>query len=468
MGDSVINSVNSENLQYSKEMMRNYPQAVDVEKSILGALILEQDTILDVINILSVDNFYTFANREVYRAILTLFESHCPIDIMTVINQLKKNGVLEQIGGESYVISLIERVVSGANIQYHSFLILEYSIKRELIKISNEIIKQSFDPTIDVFNLIDNAEQKMLDVSSKNIKRNYSDIKTLLNETIQNIESKKNNKDGITGIPSGFSGLDSLTSGWQKSDLVIIAARPGMGKTAFTLSLVRNAAVDHNIPVALFSLEMSSVQLVSRLISAESELDASKINKGLLENYELEQLKHKTKLISNAPIFIDDTPGLSIFELRTKCRKLKMQHDIQMIVIDYLQLLTSDSNKTTFNREQEISYISRSLKNLAKELDVPIITPSQLSRAVETRGGDKRPMLSDLRESGAIEQDADIVMFLYRPEYYGLFEDDNDFNVKGLTEVIIAKHRNGPLDTAYIKFINKYVKFVDTSQNNQK
>ena len=468
MSDNVISSVNNENLQYSKEMMKNYPQSVDVEKSILGALILEQDTILDVINILSVDNFYTFANREVYRAILTLFESHCPIDIMTVINQLKKNGVLEQIGGESYVVSLIERVVSGANIQYHSFLILEYSIKRELIKISNEIIKQSFDPTIDVFNLIDNAEQKMLDVSSKNIKRNYSDIKTLLNETIQNIESKKNNKDGITGIPSGFSGLDSLTSGWQKSDLVIIAARPGMGKTAFTLSLVRNAAVDHNIPVALFSLEMSSVQLVSRLISAESELDASKINKGLLENYELEQLKHKTKLISNAPIFIDDTPGLSIFELRTKCRKLKMQHDIQMIVIDYLQLLTSDSNKTTFNREQEISYISRSLKNLAKELDVPIITPSQLSRAVETRGGDKRPMLSDLRESGAIEQDADIVMFLYRPEYYGLFEDDNDFNVKGLTEVIIAKHRNGPLDTAYIKFINKYVKFVDTSQNNQK
>lgn len=465
MSDNVINSVNNENLQYSKEMMKNYPQSIDVEKSILGALILEQDTILDVINILSVDNFYTFANREVYRAILTLFESHCPIDIMTVINQLKKNGVLEQIGGESYVISLIERVVSGANIQYHSFLILEYSIKRELIKISNEIIKQSFDPTIDVFNLIDNAEQKMLDVSSKNIKRNYSDIKTLLNETIQNIESKKNNKDGITGIPSGFSGLDSLTSGWQKSDLVIIAARPGMGKTAFTLSLVRNAAVDHNIPVALFSLEMSSVQLVSRLISAESELDASKINKGLLENYELEQLKHKTKLISNAPIFIDDTPGLSIFELRTKCRKLKMQHNIQMIVIDYLQLLTSDSNKSTFNREQEISYISRSLKNLAKELDVPIITPSQLSRAVETRGGDKRPMLSDLRESGAIEQDADIVMFLYRPEYYGLFEDDNDFNVKGLTEVIIAKHRNGPLDTAYIKFINKYVKFIDTNPN---
>ena len=465
MSDNVISSVNCENLQYSKEMMKNYPQAVDVEKSILGALILEQDTILDVINILSVDNFYSFANREVYRAILTLFESHCPIDIMTVINQLKKNNVLEQIGGESYVVSLIERVISGANIQYHSFLILEYSIKRELIKISNEIIRQSFDPTIDVFNLIDNAEQKMLDVSSKNIKRNYSDIKTLLNETINSIESKKNNKDGITGIPSGFSGLDSLTSGWQKSDLIIIAARPGMGKTAFILSLVRNAAVDNNIPVALFSLEMSSVQLVSRLISAESELDASKITKGLLENYELEQLKHKTKLISNAPIFIDDTPGLSVFELRTKCRKLKMQHDIQMIVIDYLQLLTSDSNKSTFNREQEISYISRSLKNLAKELDVPIITPSQLSRAVETRGGDKRPMLSDLRESGAIEQDADIVMFLYRPEYYGLFEDDNDFNVKGLTEVIIAKHRNGPLDTAYIKFINKYVKFVDTKRD---
>ena len=444
-----------------------YPQSVDIEKSVLGGIIIEEDAILEVVNIINVDTFYSSQNKEVYKAILNLFENHLPIDLRTVIDQLKKNGSLEKIGGEEYVISLIDRVVSGANIEYHSFLILEYAIKREIINISREILKQALDPTTDIFNLIDTAEQKMLDVSSKNIKKNYSDLNTLLKETISTIDQKRNNKTGITGIPSGFNSLDKITSGWQKSDLVIIAARPGMGKTAFTLSLVRNAAVMNNTPVALFSLEMSSTQLVSRLISAESELDATKINSGQLENYEWEQLKHKTNIISKAPIYIDDTPSLSVSELRTKCRKLKVKHDIQMIVIDYLQLLTSNNlfNKGTFNREQEISYISRSLKSIAKELEVPVITPSQLSRAVETRGGDKRPMLSDLRESGAIEQDADIVMFLYRPEYYGLFSEDNDFNIKGITELIIAKHRNGPLDTAFAKFINKYVKFEDIKQN---
>lgn len=459
--------MNENEILPSVYLSKLYPQAIDIEKSVLGGIIIEEDAILEVVNIINVDTFYSSQNKEVYKAILNLFENHLPIDLRTVIDQLKKNGSLEKIGGEEYVVSLIDRVVSGVNIEYHSFLILEYAIKREIINISKEILKQALDPTVDIFNLIDTAEQKMLDVSSRNIKKNYSDLNTLLKETISTIDQKRNNKTGITGIPSGFSGLDALTSGWQKSDLVIIAARPGMGKTAFTLSLVRNAAVMNNTPVALFSLEMSSVQLVSRLISAESELDATKINNGQLENYEWEQLKHKTSIISQAPIYIDDTPALSVSELRTKCRKLKVKHDIQMIVIDYLQLLTSNSlfNKGTFNREQEISYISRSLKSLAKELEVPVITPSQLSRAVETRGGDKRPMLSDLRESGAIEQDADIVMFLYRPEYYGLFSEDNDFNIKGITELIIAKHRNGPLDTAFAKFINKYVKFEDIKQN---
>ena len=459
--------MNENEILPSVYLSKLYPQAIDIEKSVLGGIIIEEDAILEVVNIINVDTFYSYQNKEVYKAILNLFENHLPIDLRTVIDQLKKNGSLEKIGGEEYVVSLIDRVVSGVNIEYHSFLILEYAIKREIINISKEILKQALDPTVDIFNLIDTAEQKMLDVSSRNIKKNYSDLNTLLKETISTIDQKRNNKTGITGIPSGFSGLDALTSGWQKSDLVIIAARPGMGKTAFTLSLVRNAAVMNNTPVALFSLEMSSVQLVSRLISAESELDATKINNGQLENYEWEQLKHKTSIISQAPIYIDDTPALSVSELRTKCRKLKVKHDIQMIVIDYLQLLTSNSlfNKGTFNREQEISYISRSLKSLAKELEVPVITPSQLSRAVETRGGDKRPMLSDLRESGAIEQDADIVMFLYRPEYYGLFSEDNDFNIKGITELIIAKHRNGPLDTAFAKFINKYVKFEDIKQN---
>lgn len=451
----------------SDNIVRSYPSSLEIEQCVLGAIIIERDAILDVISILSVDSFYFYSNQEVYRAILNLFEERLPIDLRTVIDQLKKNGVLEKIGGEDYVVSLIERIVSGGNIEYHAFLILEYAIKREIINMSRELLKQAFDPTVGVFSLINSAEQKILDVSSRNVKRSYSDLNTLLAETISIIELRRNNKNGVIGVPSGFSGLDMLTSGWQKSDLIIIAARPAMGKTAFVLSLVRNAAVDYNVPVALFSLEMSSTQLVSRLIAAESGLGASKIIKGTLENYEMVQLKDKTSKISKAPIYIDDTPALSVYELITKCKKLKMKHDIKLVAIDYLQLLTATNvnGKGTFNRENEISFISRSLKCLAKELDIPIITLSQLSRAVEQRQGDKRPMLSDLRESGAIEQDADIVMFLYRPEYYKLFSDNDSFNVKGLTEVIIAKHRNGPLDTAYVQFINENVKFVDITSD---
>lgn len=444
-------------------LVRVYPSSLEVEKCVLGALMIERDSILEVVNILNVDSFYFYSNQEVYRAILNLFEEHLPIDLRTVIDQLKKNGVLDKVGGDEYVVSLIDRVVSGENIEYHAYLILECAIKREIINMSRELLKQSCDPTIDVSNLINFAEQKILEVSSRSIRKEYSALGPLLAETISLIELKGSKGDGIIGVPSGFSGLDALTSGWQKSDLIIVAARPAMGKTAFVLSLVRNAAVTYNAPVALFSLEMSSTQLVSRLIANEAELEATKIIKGKLESYEWVQLKDRTSKIANAPIYIDDTPALSVYELITKCKKLKMKHDIQLIAIDYLQLLTAGNinGKWSFNRENEISFISRSLKCLAKELDVPIITLSQLSRAVEQRQGDKRPMLSDLRESGAIEQDADIVIFLYRPEYYKLFNDNDDFNVSGLTEVIIAKHRNGPLDTAYVQFISKNVKFVD-------
>lgn len=444
-------------------LVRVYPSSLEVEKCVLGALMIERDSILEVVNILNVDSFYFYSNQEVYRAILNLFKEHLPIDLRTVIDQLKKNGVLDKVGGDGYVVSLIDRVVSGENIEYHAYLILECAIKREIINMSRELLKQSCDPTIDVSNLINFAEQKILEVSSRSIRKEYSALGPLLAETISLIELKGSKGDGIIGVPSGFSGLDALTSGWQKSDLIIVAARPAMGKTAFVLSLVRNAAVTYNAPVALFSLEMSSTQLVSRLIANEAELEATKIIKGKLESYEWVQLKDRTSKIANAPIYIDDTPALSVYELITKCKKLKMKHDIQLIAIDYLQLLTAGNinGKWSFNRENEISFISRSLKCLAKELDVPIITLSQLSRAVEQRQGDKRPMLSDLRESGAIEQDADIVIFLYRPEYYKLFNDNDDFNVKGLTEVIIAKHRNGPLDTAYVQFISKNVKFVD-------
>ena len=437
------------------------PQNIEIEKNILGSLMLEKDAITTVIDILHPSTFYDPANRDVFIAILDLFTNNCPIDINTVINQLKKNDKLDSVGGAYYVYSLTERVISTINLEYHTYLITEYAIKRELISIGGELQRQAYDNTIDVFNLLNTAENKLFNLSANNLKKNYCDIKTLLNQEIKNIKNRKEAKTGITGIPSGFKDLDFITSGWQKSDLIIVAARPGMGKTAFMLSLLRNAAIDNDIPVAIFSLEMSSSQLIMRIMSAETEIESDKFRKGLMEGYEIQQMISKTERLSQAKIFVDDTPALSIFELRTKCRKLKLQHNIQMVIVDYLQLLTFNNHKNTFNREQEIAYISRSLKSLAKELDIPIITPSQLSRAVEVRGGDKRPMLSDLRESGAIEQDADIVMFLYRPEYYGITEDDIGNDIKGLTEIIIAKHRNGPLNTAKIKFIGKYVKFTD-------
>ena len=437
------------------------PQNIEIEKNILGSLMLEKDAITTVIDILHPSTFYDPANRDVFIAILDLFTNNCPIDINTVINQLKKNDKLDSVGGAYYVYSLTERVISTINLEYHTYLITEYAIKRELISIGGELQRQAYDNTIDVFNLLNTAENKLFNLSANNLKKNYCDIKTLLNQEIKNIKNRKEAKTGITGIPSGFKDLDFITSGWQKSDLIIVAARPGMGKTAFMLSLLRNAAIDNDIPVAIFSLEMSSSQLIMRIMSAETEIESDKFRKGLMEGYEIQQMITKTERLSQSKIFVDDTPALSIFELRTKCRKLKLQHNIQMVIVDYLQLLTFNNHKNTFNREQEIAYISRSLKSLAKELDIPIITPSQLSRAAEVRGGDKRPMLSDLRESGAIEQDADIVMFLYRPEYYGITEDDIGNDIKGLTEIIIAKHRNGPLNTAKIKFIGKYVKFTD-------
>lgn len=435
------------------------PNVVDIERCVLGALMIERDAITTVIDILKPEHFYHPDHKKVYNAILDLYNSNSPIDITTVIEQLKKNGSLAAVGGEFFVQSLTERVLSAANIEYHSFLIIECSIKRQLISVAGVIETAAFDERTDVFTLLDDAEKKIFNITSNTIKRNYVDMKTIMRETIADIEAKKDNRSGITGIPSGFEVLDSLTAGWQPSDLIIVAARPGMGKTAFMLSLMRYASVEKNIPVAMFSLEMSSSQLMTRLISAESELESDKIRKGHLEDYELEQIKIKTQKISKAPIYIDDTPALSVFELRTKCRKLKLQHDVQLIIVDYLQLLTTDTNRNTFNREQEIAHISRSLKSLAKELNVPIITPSQLSRAVEIRGGDKRPVLSDLRESGAIEQDADIVMFLYRPDYYGITEDELGNNLSGVTEVIVAKHRNGPLGTALLRFVGQYVKF---------
>jgi replicative DNA helicase len=438
------------------------PQAVELEEAVLGALMLEKDALTSVIDILKVESFYKEAHKVIFQAILDLFTESQPIDLLTVTTQLRKNGALEVAGGAFYITELTSKVASAANIEFHARIITEQSIKRDLIRISSTIQKDAFEETTDVFELLDAMEQSLFEISEKNIRKNYSDMRSIMRDAILELEARKNQKDGLTGVPSGFTALDRVTSGWQKSDLVIIAARPAMGKTAFVLSVLRNAAVDHNRPVAIFSLEMSSVQLVNRLISAEAELDSDKIKKGSLAEHEWAQLVHKTSKLSKAPLFVDDTPALSILELRAKCRKLKAQHDIQMVVVDYLQLMSGDS-KGGFggNREQEIASISRALKKIAKELSIPVIALSQLSRAVETRGGDKRPQLSDLRESGAIEQDADMVMFLYRPEYYGITEDEGGASTAGVGEVIIAKNRNGSLENIKLRFIGRFTKFTD-------
>ncbi|MEZ7970774.1 MAG: replicative DNA helicase, partial [Cyclobacteriaceae bacterium] len=392
------------------------PQAVDIEEVVLGALMLEQHALSSVIDILKVESFYKEAHQNIYEAIVQLFNNSDPVDIKTVVHQLRKNGKLELVGGSYYIADLTTRVNSAANIEYHARIISEQSIKRQLIRISSELVTDAYEDTTDVFQLLDRTEQALFQVSESHIRKNYDKMSSLLTKAISQIEERKNKKDGLTGVPSGFTALDRITSGWQPSDLVIIAARPGMGKTAFVVSAMRNAAIDHGQGVAIFSLEMSSVQLVNRLISAEAELESEKLKRGEMADYEWEQLLHKTSKLSEAPIFIDDTPGLSILELRAKARRLAQQHDIKLLIIDYLQLMSGgDANKNSGgNREQEIASISRALKGIAKELNIPVIALSQLSRAVETRGGDKKPQLSDLRESGSIEQDADMVMFLYR------------------------------------------------------
>ncbi|AWX45573.1 DNA helicase [Flagellimonas maritima] len=436
------------------------PQAVDLEEVVLGAMMIDKKGVDEVIDILHPDVFYKDAHRFIYEAIFKLFESSEPVDLLTVSSQLKKEGKLEVVGGDFYLIKLTQKVASSAHIEFHARIILQKYIQRSLIKISNEIIEDSYSDSTDVFDLLDTAEAKLYEVTQGNLKRSAETAQNLVIQAKKKIE-EISNKEGLSGIPSGFDKLDKLTSGWQPSDLVIVAARPGMGKTALTLSMARNIAVNSEIPVAFFSLEMSSVQLITRLISSETGLSSEKLRTGRLEKHEWEQLNVKVKALEKAPLFIDDTPSLSIFDLRAKARRLASQHKIKLIVIDYLQLMTAGGSQKGGNREQEISTISRNLKALAKELSVPVIALSQLSRAVETRGGSKRPILSDLRESGAIEQDADIVSFIYRPEYYKIdeWDDEERTPTQGQAEFIVAKHRNGGLDNIRLKFIGALGKF---------
>lgn len=438
------------------------PQAIELEEAVLGALMLEKDALSAVADILKPESFYKEAHQRIFRAIIHLFAESEPIDLLTVTARLRSAGELVLAGGPGYITELTTKIHSAANIEAHARIISQAAIKRELIKVSSDILRDAFEDTTDVFQLLDRTEQALFQVSEANIRKNYVDMRSLMNITINELEARKNQPDGLTGVPSGFTALDHLTSGWQPSELIILAARPGMGKTAFVLSTMRNAAVDHKKGVAIFSLEMSAVQLMNRLISAEAEIEGEKIKKGTLAPHEWQQLHSRINNLANAPIFIDDTPALSVLELRAKCRRLKAQHDIQMVIVDYLQLMTADTGgKGGGNREQEIAIISRSLKGLAKELNVPVIALSQLSRAVETRGGEKKPQLSDLRESGSIEQDADMVIFLYRPEYYGFTQDEAGNSLQGVGEVIVAKNRAGSLDNVTLRFIGRYTKFAD-------
>ena len=439
------------------------PQAVDLEEVVLGALMLEKEAVNEVIDILTPEAFYKEAHQKIFKAIKDLFGKSEPIDILTVTNELKQAGELESVGGAYYISKLTNRVVSAANIEYHARIIMQKHIQRELIVISSETINKAFEDTTDVFDLLDNAENKLFQVSENNLRRSYNSMQDLVNKAITEIQNAKNSDQKLRGVPSGYTELDRITQGWQKSDLIILAARPSMGKTAFALNLARNAAVEFKRPVAFFSLEMSSVQLVTRLISTETSLTADKLRSGDLAEHEWQQLNTKVTPLIDAPIFIDDTPQLSVFELRAKCRRLKQQHDIQMIFIDYLQLMTAKGGDKGLNREQEISTISRSLKSLAKELEIPVLALSQLSRSVEQRPGSKKPILSDLRESGAIEQDADMVMFIYRPEYYKDGADAED-KPKGYSIIDIAKHRNGKLGEVELRFVGQYARFEEFEQ----
>lgn len=456
-----LSSVRSElNVQ---EFGRLQPQARDLEEAVLGAVLLENNALTSVIDILKPESFYVDAHKIIFQAIVKLFDQGQPVDLLTVTEKLRSMGELENIGGAFTITELTNRVSSSANVEFYARIIMQKHIQRELIRISNQIIQSAYEETTDVLELLDAAERDIFQVTDRNLRNSYSKIDTLIAASIKKLEQIKTTANDLTGVPTGFVELDRLTSGWQPGDLIILAARPSMGKTAFALSLVRNAAVDYQRPVAIFSLEMSSLQLTNRLLSSETDISSEKLRTGKLADYEWAQLSSKSDKLANAPIFIDDTPQINIFELRAKCRRLKASNDIQLVVIDYLQLMSSRNEGRNINREQEISNISRSLKSLAKELQIPIIALSQLSRDVEKRGGDKKPQLSDLRESGAIEQDADLVMFIYRPDYYQGDGKPNPqaYTNPGETEILVQKHRNGRTGSVKLRFIQDKMRFED-------
>ena len=444
---------------------RVMPQAVEFEEAVLGAMMLEANAAVLVIDSLREEMFYKDAHQKIFHAIHQLFTKNDPIDLLSVTNRLRQNGHLEQVGGAYYLASLTNRVVSSANIEYHARIVMEKFIQRKLISVSTETIRNAYDNSLDVLDQLDKAEQNLFDIAEQNFHQSHQQMSDLIHEVLDDLQQMKNSDQHLRGLPSGFTDLDAVTNGWQKGTLNVIAARPGMGKTAFVLSMARNITVDFQRPVAVFSLEMSASDLVIRLMSAESGFKQNQIKSGKLGNEEWARLINSMSALEKAKLIIDDTSGLSVFELRAKCRRFKQQYDIQAVIIDYLQLMTAGSDLKG-NREQEISIISRSLKALSKELEIPVIALSQLNRGVESRSAtSKRPQLSDLRESGAIEQDADIVIFIYRPEYYKIETFDDNTPAAGMAELMIAKHRNGATADIKVRFISEYAKFCDAAFN---
>lgn len=434
------------------------PFSEDLEETVLGQLMLEDDAISKIIDDVSGETFYNKKHQLIFSAIAKINANLEPVNIQTVIEQLRRDEQLDAIGGPYFIAQLTQKVSSAAHIEHHAKLLAQKFIQRELIRVSAQIQEKAFDPAIDVDELVDYSESEIFKVAEGNIKKVASPIATVLERAIENIKNAQNNKNKYSGKPSGFTALDAITSGWQKGNMIVIAARPAMGKTAFVLSMLRNMAIDFNLSVAMFSLEMSNEQLVNRMIVSEAELDHYKIKNGQLTENDWKNIYDKTKRLASAPIFLDDTPALSIMEFRAKCRRLREKHKIECVFLDYLQLMTTNNPAS---REQEVSMISRQIKAVAMELEIPIIALSQLNRSVEMRGGNKRPQLSDLRESGAIEQDADMVLFIHRPEYYKIDVTEDGENTKGLAEIIIAKNRHGAIDDIRLEFIPELTKFTD-------
>lgn len=430
------------------------PQALEAEMSVLGAMLIEDDVFAKLLEILDSTCFYKAAHQKIFTAAIKLFEKNEPIDVITVSNQLQQAGELEAIGGSYYLTQLAESIPSAANAEYYAKIVLEKALLRKLIATCVDIADESYEGRNDAYDLIDKAEQKIFTLRKNRDRRGFTPISPILHQTFETIDRFSHSKSGVTGVPSGFRRLDELLSGFQKSDLIIVAGRPSMGKTALCLNITRNAAVIHRIPVGFFSLEMANYQLAMRMLCSEAKVDSHKLRTGRLSEDEWPNLSLKVGVLADAPIFIDDTPAINVLEIRSKARRLKVEHDIGLIIVDYLQLAHGVGRFE--NRQIEISQISQSLKALAKEIDVPVIALSQLSRAVESRP-DKRPQLSDLRESGAIEQDADVVMFIYRPEVYGAVDE----NERGMAEIIVGKQRNGPTGMVKVAFKHEYILFTD-------